>query len=104
MVFLPGYWSDEFRNAKGESLQTCIEQYGWAQDMHPKVFKGAVWVMKNTVIFLDDRRSLEHSWLFSSRMDTDWCHVRCHRDAKVPVIIYDFEALERHATCDYYEE
>ena len=52
-----GYWSDEFRNAEGEDLQTCLEKYGHG------VEKDAQRNMKVFVIFLNEDKDFGKSWL-----------------------------------------
>ena len=105
MVSLAGYWSDEYRNNYGEDLQTCIEKYGYVRDTYPKVIMGTVRVVQNILVYLDERKTPAYSWMFSSMLDGEWCHVRLHREDRVPVIVYDFAEKKRLATClDYYED
>ena len=52
-----GYWSDTFRNKYGENLQTCLDKYGYGVD------RDAQRALKVTVIYLDETKEFEYSWL-----------------------------------------
>ena len=94
-MFSPGYWSDDFRNKKGESLQTCIEKYDYTTESYTSGDHGEIRVHTTFLIYLDERQTAEYSWLFSAWVDGNWCDVRAHEEDNVPVVIYNFEHFVR---------
>lgn len=54
-----GYWNSRYRNEKRESLQTCLNRYGWGVT---QIFEENKPVRTLTLIYLDESRSDGHAW------------------------------------------